>query len=643
MWMAKHDDDLQQEMINAVDEERKKWEDALVHITENVAFRNRDLIKTLRKNYWGIYDNPTDPTTGRRKLWIPLTEQIVETGVKQTDFDPQDMKQRATTPEARPFTQIVRAITQDYTDKTYFGEDLNTSNRQLHIDGTFVWKVFEKDGLPRRHKVDLLNCYIDPTAESIQEAPRFTERILMTPEQVRKHGKWINTDEETLSTSKDLDHVDDPYLDNPKSEVPLVDVWEMWGRVPEYFITGNVQEDTNYIEAQIVISGLEAGEPNFHYARRNTKEDPRTGDILKPYEECWETKVQNRWYGRGMAEKVMMLQLWLNTTVNIRMNRSFLNQMGIFKIRKGSGITPEQLQNLPQNGGIVVNSMDDIENFALNDMSASAFNEEQSITQWAQKVSSAFDHVAGAQMPAETPATNASIQNENAMGTFKLVQDNIDSFLQRFFDRHVKPVLFDNISADDVIRLTGDDAETKKLFDRVAAKRAEEALGAFEEQVYDTKFSKPSQVEEAMEKVKNIQEEMKQTKQELIENPDTFVEVIEDVAAEDYMTRITFTSSEVNTSKKVTDMLNMLQVAPELKEPIVNEVFDLLDMDKPSAQQKAQVRQQQQRSRERMEQDTEGNRQGRANSVRQQTRNRRPQPGPQGGGQGGELARNGQR
>jgi len=637
--MAKSDD-LQQEMIHAVEEERKKWEDALVHITENVAFRNRDLIKTLRKNYWGIYDNPVDPTTGRRKLWIPLTEQIVETGVKETDFDPKNMHQRATTPEARPYTQIIRAITQDYTDKTYFGEDLNISNRQLHIDGTFVWKVKEKDGLPRRMKIDLLNFYIDPTAESIQDAPRVTERILMTPEEVRSHGAWINTDEDTLSTSMDLDHHSDDYMDNPKSDVPLVDVWEMWGRVPEYFITGNVKEDTGYVEAQIVVSGLDAGEPNFHYARKNTNKDPRTGDILKPYEECWETKVQNRWYGRGMAEKVMMLQLWLNTTVNIRMNRSFLNQMGIFKIRKGSGITPKQLQNLPQNGGIVVNSMDDIENFALNDMSASAFNEEQSITQWAQKVSSAFDHIAGAQLPAETPATNASIQNENAKGTFKLVQDNIDSFLQRFFDRHAKPVLFDNIDTEDVIRLTGDDAETKKLFDRVAAKRAQEALGTFKDQVYDTKFRKPQEVEGAIKKVRNIEEEMQQAKEELIEDPDTFVEAIEDVAAEDYMTRISFTNQEINTSKKVTDMLNMLQVAPELKEPIVNEVFDLLNMDRPSPQEKSQIRQQQQRSRKKLENDSVGNQQGRANSIRQQSRNRRPQPGPRGGGQGGQLARN---
>jgi hypothetical protein len=614
------DKSLQKEIIDEVAEEKNKWTDQKVHVTENVAFRPRDLIRTLRKNYWGIYDEPKDPTTGREKIWVPLTEQIVETGVAQTNFDPKDMRFEAKTKKARPTTEVIRAIVTDYTDRTYFGQDLNTSNRQLHIDGTIVWKTRENDfGDPERHNVDLLNFFIDPTADSIQDAYRVTERILMTPEELNAQDDWINTDD--VETKENLQKTQTKSRqNNEKSNVELVDVYEMWGLVPEYFITGN-SDDTDQIEAQIVVSGLETGDPTFHFAQENTKEDA-AGNIIKPYEECWETKVQNRWYGRGMAEKVMMLQLWLNTTVNIRINRFFLTQMGLFKIRKGSGITPDKLQNLPQNGGVVVNSMDDIENFAMQDVSAAAFNEEQSITQWAQKVSSAFDHVAGAQLPAETPATNASISQENANATFKLVNQNIGNFLQRWVDRHALPILARNTDADDVIRLTGNDARTKKLFDRVVAYRAEKALDDFQKEVMQTRFRQPEEVDNVIQKAEQMNDEIQRVREKFLEENDVFIETLEDLMTDDVQTRIYFTNQQKNTDKIVSNLLNTLQVAPELKKEIVPELFDLMDMDMPQGRQNVST--DRQADQKQISQDKPGNRAARQQVAQAPSRSRNP-------------------
>lgn len=621
------DDDLQQEMIHAVKEEKQRWEDALVFITENVAFKSRDLIKTLRKNYWGIYDNPRDPTTGRKKVWVPLSEQVAETHTKHTDFDRSDTRFKADNKKARPTTDIFRGIFENYADRTYLGQDMNQSNRQLNIDGTFVWKTIEENGLPRRVNVDLLNFYIDPMADSIQDADRVTERILMTPREVKSHGKWINT--EDVEGSEDLQKIDPDVvtMHNEKSDVEYVDVWEMWGLVPRYFITGN-PDHTEQVEAQIVVSGLEAGEATFHYAKRNTKKDS-TGRVLKPYEECWHTKVQNRWYGRGPVEQVLMLQLWLNTVVNIRINRSFLTQMGVFKIRKGSGITPEQLQSVPQNGGIVVNSMEDIENFAIEDIKPSAYREENRIMDWAQRVTSAYDQVAGEAMPAETPATNASIQNENAKSTFKLVKQNIGHFMERWIDRHAKPILAKNVDTEEIIRITGDDKEIQRFYDRVIAHRASKELDAFEDKLMSARFRTPQDVERALNRLQQFQENMNKAINELRDEPQIFAKAFEDLATEHISANVYFTNEEVNSSVKVSNLMQMLQVAPEMKEEVLREAFNLMNMDQPDMEVRKKVQQMQGQQQQRSPQQMRPTGQAEAQSQGMTQNNaprRRPQP-----------------
>lgn len=622
---------LQQEICNEVKKEKEKWQDALVYITENVAFRTRDLIKTLRKNYWGIYDNPRDPTTGRKKIWVPLSEQIAETHVKHTNMDSNDVRFRALNVKGRQMTDMTRAVWNNYANISYFGQDLNQSNRQLSIDGTFVWKTTEENGMPKRHNVDLLNFYIDPMADSIHQAARVTERILMTPEEIRSHSGWINT--EDVEGSEDLQKIDKEmsFAFNKKSNVKYVDVWEMWGLVPEYFITGDT-DDTDQVEAHVVISGIEAGETTLHYCERNTNKD-RAGEIIKPYEECWHTKVQNRWYGRGPVEQVLMLQLWLNTSVNIRVNRSFLTQMGIFKIRKGSGITPKQLQNVPQNGGIVVNSMEDIENFTINDVSQSAYTEENRIIDWAQRVSAAYDHVAGEALPAETPATNASLQDQNSKSTFMLVKQNWGFFLERWIDRHAMPILAKNITAQDMVRISGDDKEVQRFFNRVVAHRASKEFDVFEAQLMETKFRNPEDVERAIQKAERMKAEMQNAVNKMRQDPDIFAEVFEEMSFDQVSCDVYFNDEKVNTQVMVNDLITMLQVAPEFKGEIVSQIFNLLNLDQPNVntqqqadpQQQQQEQPEQQRSPKQMTPQSAGNLASQSATMNNRQR-MRPQP-----------------
>lgn len=107
---TKYDVDIENEIISTVKKEKTSWDEETVFVTDKVAFLMRNLIKNCRKNYWGIFKNQRDPITGRKKTWVPLTEWLVETTVKNTDMDSKDLNFRAKIFKAIGLTSLVRSI-----------------------------------------------------------------------------------------------------------------------------------------------------------------------------------------------------------------------------------------------------------------------------------------------------------------------------------------------------------------------------------------------------------------------------------------------------------------------------------------------------------------------------------------------------
>ena len=297
--------DIEKEAISIVKEEVAAWEHGTSFVTEKIAFQMRDVIRTNRKNYYGIFDNPFDPITKRRKIWIPLTESIVESVVKNIDLDTKDVNLRAKPGGSIGMAEIARPLVTNALDIMKFGEDLDDGLRDLAIDGTFVWKTLDGDNqyAVKRSTVDLLNCFIDPTARSIQDAYRFTERSFMTEQEVKQMKGWVNT--EGVVGTVNLNVNDASYnvsSNNVGRTTKQVDVWEMWGKIPKWLITDN-KEDVEEIDGRIVVSGLSSDKNNLVHLIQENKTKDASGKVIKPYEEAWYTRVPGRWHGRGIEKK----------------------------------------------------------------------------------------------------------------------------------------------------------------------------------------------------------------------------------------------------------------------------------------------------------------------------------------------------
>lgn len=556
--------DIEQEAINIVDEEKNSHGESEVFITEKVAMAMKPLIRNVRKNYWGFFDKPKDPITGRDKIWVPLTRFICDTVRKNTDIDQKDFNFRSKRGKSGlGVTQVVKAKFRDILDRKFIGEDINQTVTNLTIDGTVVWKTIEtEDGFDVR-QIDLLNVFIDPTEKSIQDAYRFTERALMTEQEVKRMDGWMNTDK--VEAQKGLSQSDTllNLQGNRDTTSKYVDVYEMWGKIPARLL--DRRKGDQEVDGHIVVSGLDAGNPLVHKIEENTRKD-KEGNIIKPYEEAWYLKLPNRWYGVGIAETLLSLQTWINTVVNIRINRNYLAQLGIFKIRRGAGITPEDVSRIGSNGAIKVQNMDDIQQLAYQEATQGSYTDEGQVVSWAQRVSSAFESVTGEQLPSTTTATAASIQQRSARSAFTLVKENLGGFLQRWVDRHALKHVAESLKNEDIVRIDGGEDEIENLRERIALNLAVQELEEADEVPNEQEF----------------QEAIQEARERLADEDGLFISQLEEVVAEDLDTQFYVTNEELDVGVTANNLIQLLQVSPDERDVIVPEIYNLLGIDVPA-------------------------------------------------------------
>jgi len=564
--------DIEREALGLIRREKTMWEDSTAFVTDKVSFMMRNLIRQLRKNYWGVFDAPIDLITQRKKIWIPLVESYVEVAVSKLNIDTKDVTIMAKRAASIGITPIVRSILGGWMEDHFFGLFMNDMARILAIDGTLVVKVMtERD--PRGKKdpaikyVDLLNWYIDPVAKNIETTPSVIERAIMTKDDFMAMDGWINKEGIKTVKNPNLYDAELPYGTSATTagtgETEMVEVYERWGKMPLSLITGNQKDGNTWIDGRIVASGINTTAGKVHLIRKNPSG-------VKPYKECWYTRVPNRWYGKGVVEKLMMLQLWLNTVANIRINRSYVSQLGIFKIKRGRGITPQMLARLAANGAILVQDMTDIEQLVMQEASQASYQDENTIKDWSERLTAAFEAVTGESMPAGTKATVAALQSKAAQTQFGMIKEEMQMFLERLLKFRVLPVILENFKKGDVVQLTGEASDLKRWDERAALQMAIEKakkgeIRATEDQVI-AEFQNYMQKMEAMGNRR-------------------WTNLLGSIDAEQFDVDVVVGNERIDKAVMVDKLIQTLQLVAQIPDSgydpaqIVNDIYDLMGLD----------------------------------------------------------------
>jgi hypothetical protein len=547
--------------ISIVKKEVETYRDPTVYITDKVSFAVKPLIRQLRKNYWGVFDDPTDKITGRKKIWVPLTQMVVDNTRKNVDLDTKDINFYANVPGRFGVTQLLRAFVRSYLDRTFYGEDMDDVTFNVCVDPVSVMQIYSvkqnsKTAIKRRI-IDPLNVYIDPNALTIQEAYRFTHRALMSKDQLSGMG-WKNTDKAVADTRPDQYEM----TSLPRT-TKYVDVYEMWGKVPKEVFTGN-PNDQEEVEAQIVVSGIGRGNCVLHLLKENKNADI-DGNILKPFEEARYMKVPWSFYGISPAMKVMDIQEWINTIVNLRINKNTVAQLGLFKVRAGSNINTQALTRLVSNGVIKVTNMDDLDNFQIQEAGPGSYKDEETAKFWATEVTSAYDIVRGA-LPSTTTATAAVIQDKNSKTSFVIVRDSLGRFNEKVIQRHILPTLPKMMKEEGVVRYFSDMDEINKLREGLVSYYAYQEL--------DKVGTVPTEFE--------LTEAMDSARRKLEKGGDIFFDIVEDVLVDGIETRVQVTNEKMDTATVARNLLELIQVVPqEAQGETAAQIFDVLGLQAP--------------------------------------------------------------
>jgi len=465
-------DSFEQEAIETINQEKAAWDDESVYLTDRISYLMRNVIKKARKFYYGIFDVPKDETTGEDKTWVPLTEWSVESVVKSIDLDTKDILIQPGTPSAVRVAIMVRSIILNYMKKMEFGQLLNDFTRVLARDGTVVIKTFEDIDRHTGRKiikskiVDLLNIWIDPAVDSIQDAPSIVERSFMTEADFDTYkGVWKNLDYVTFSTI--VPNVPDVW-GSSRGKVPYIEVWERWGKIKKSWVTKNYKDEDIWINGHIIASGS-GGANVIHLIRENPREDG-----IKPYEEGWYKRVDGRWFGRGIAEMLFGLQEYTNQVVNTRKNNSLILQNGIFLIRKGGGLTPDLMSSIVAGGALPVTDINrDVKQLQVQDYRASSYTDEDKINLYSDRVTGAFDINRGEAGRASASATATLTQDRNIRDTFVLIQEGMGFLIERLITRQYIPMMESILKPADIVRITGEPAFLEAIDNDIIQKRTD--------------------------------------------------------------------------------------------------------------------------------------------------------------------------
>lgn len=565
----------QQRAIEIVKKEVEAYRDPIVFITDKVAFAIKPLIRQVRKNYWGVFDEPNDKITGRKKIWVPLTQMIVDNTRKNVDLDTKDINFYSNIAGKTGATRLLRAFIRPYLDRTHYGEDMDDVTFNVCVDPVSIMKVWNVTqhgkNTTKREIIDPLNIFIDPEAKSIQEAYRFTYKTLMSKDTVAAMTGWMNKEKAQARThSRDMQYPRASHL----STVKAVGVFEMWGKVPKSLITLNEADENDEIDVQIVVSDIE-NEPILHVFKEN-KETDTEGNIIKPFEDTRYMKVPWSFYGISPAMKVMDIQEWINTIVNLRINKNTVAQLGLFKVRAGSNINTQSLARLVSNGVIKVTNMDDIDNFEIPEAGPGSYKDEETAKFWATEVTSAYDIVRGS-LPSTTTATAAVIQDKNSKSSFVIVRDALGRFNEKVIQRHMLKYLPKMMKDQKVIRFVSDMDEFTAVVEDVVAFYAMEAL--------EKSAVVPTEIQ--------LQVAMEKARKKLMKNGDLFVEMVAQMGIEGIETRVQVTNEKMDTATLARNLTELVQfVPPEAQMELISQTLDVLGVSIPKGLNAARAEQQ---------------------------------------------------
>ena len=395
---------------------------------------------------------------GREKIFFNIVKFRKEAVARFFDIDTKDIKLRPMNPKSEFSTLFLEKELQYWVKKNKFDILLNKMADQFTAYGSAVLRKTPKGA----KLMDLRRLFLDPTVESICDSRFIIIKHQLTVSQLRekvKDGWDADAIERIIKRVEDKEERSDSqesYEDNETlttvRSTPYIEVYERFGEVEEEMFGGKSDKLVRSLIivaepfAQSQIDGETYDDGEILFKAKWKKE--------YPFKDIHYSKTEGRWLGVGVVEDLFPIQERVNEIKNQQRISMEISSIHLFQTEDNT-IVSNVLTDL--SNGTVVKSKSGINPIVNEERNLSAFaNEENSYLAMADRISFANDLVTGGQLPSSTPATNAVIQNNNAVSVFLFKRQNVTNWLQDFFTDLVLPQALKDMTAEHILRYAGD-------------------------------------------------------------------------------------------------------------------------------------------------------------------------------------------
>lgn len=270
---------------------------------------------------------------------------------------------------------------------------------------------------PIAQKVDLFDFYVDRQATNIRDA-RFCGHVeWLTKEQIenlQENANW-QVEWKTLSPVQDIIGGKEIRAETSGSTISGGDdTYSKDDLGGKYEVTHYWENNRHVVIINREQCVLDENNPFSH------------GE--KPYDKCCYVPLTNEFYGIGIPEIITDLQDELNSVRNMRNDYNAYAIRRMWKMRKGCGLTAEDMV-WKQGGVLQVEDMDDVMEINVQPLPASAFSNEDIIKQDMKDATGVHDIILGLAQADET-ATTTMTKDNNASIRFKFfIEDVVDDML----------------------------------------------------------------------------------------------------------------------------------------------------------------------------------------------------------------------
>jgi len=440
-------------------------------LTEQV-YANNDNSYTFSQynitNRIALFDTQTYPTgkfdtQGNYKYWFDIISPRIENEVKNIDFDTKNIEAYSPAKMDEVPMIILNLKIEEYLKVTGQAEEINSAIEEGAGWGNVVWKKIKKT----YERVDISNFYvINQTAFSLDETP-VIERHQFTASDLRaKMNVWENV-KEVIEQMSEKTYKTKIGTQESNTTVPYYDIYERNGEVSVFDLKTYKEEtpledDKNkFVLARVIAAGVKGNTSGVTIEYIMFAEELKGKKMSDIYKEYHRSRYAGRWWRKGIYELLFDLQVRANQIGNQLAQGLELASKTV--LASEDKLVVQNILTDMRNGDIIT-----AKNLTQVILRMDSF--DQLVADWNRVISLANDLtnsqevVTGITPASGTPLGTTKLLNENAGKLYVFIRQKITLPYTFIFEEWLIPDLMKELSAEEVLRLTGDSEMLGRLY-----------------------------------------------------------------------------------------------------------------------------------------------------------------------------------